>query len=198
MTTAHRARRAFWPTFACLLGAVLSGCAARSAAPTRRPDPALSADKPVSLPAAPPSANGANADPSWTLEEEQAGAITDGVSLVDVRVEVSDGVQRFVFDFDGEGPPPHAKLERADSPGKLWLTLSGVRSAPRSLVLLTGEGGRVLGEPTATGSTPITGYGRVFYPDDSAIRLELRSGADRPHRLLPSAQPRRLILEFQR
>jgi hypothetical protein len=186
-----------------LLGVLASGaCAVQSNQPPRAPGTTLNSDGPNTVEPTAVDAPAPNQVPSrgpaWTLAEEQAGAVTDGVAITSVRAESADGIQRLHIDFDGQGPPPFTKLEKADSANKLWLTLSGVRRVSPDLPLLTGEGGTKLGDPVSTGQTPLVGYGRVFLGDDSAVRIELTLDAVRPHRLLSSESPRRLTLELQR
>jgi hypothetical protein len=180
-----------------LLAPLGLACGPNSAQPTQ---PHRASERPGALPPAEGSGPYATPTkgPAWTRDTEQAGAVTDGVAITRVHHEVTDGIQRFMLDFDGAGPVPKTVLENAPTPGKLWLTVHGVRAFPPEVPLLVGEDGQPRAEPLATGSTPVVAYGRTFLGDDSALRFELALEAPRPHRLVASESPRRLTVEFQR
>jgi hypothetical protein len=124
--------------------------------------------------------------------------VTDGVTITRVHHEVTDGIQRLILEFDGTGPVPRTVLENATTPGKLWLTVHGVRAFPTEVPLLAGDDGQPRSKPLSTGSTPVVSYGRTFLGDDSAVRFELIVDSPNPHRLVASESPRQLTVEFQR
>ncbi len=185
-----------WRTLG-LMGVLGLACTPTATQPTQ---PHRASERPGALP--PAEGSGPYAAPSkgpaWTRDTEQAGAVTDGVTITRVHHEVTDGIQRFILDFDGTGPVPQTVLENAPSPGKLWLTIHGVRAFPPGVPLLVGEDGQPRAEALTTGSTPVVAYGRTFLGDDSALRFELTVEPSNPHRLVASESPRQLTVEFQR
>jgi hypothetical protein len=197
MTTHPGSRSRFSLVYACALWPFWVACTVSSTQPSQPPH---ASERAGALPPAEASGPYAapNQGPAWTLDTEQAGTVTDGVTLTRIHHEVTDSIQRLILDFDGAGPVPRSVLENADSPGKLWLTVHGVRAFPTEVPLLVGEDGQPRSEPLATGSKPVVSYGRTFLGDDSAVRFLLAVEPPSPHRLVASESPRRLVVEFQR
>ena len=145
---------------------------------TRSPAPSPA---PTTTPSAATSAPAAPAPVGQLTEVVTAGAGGSGWHVVRVRTGTpSAGVTRIVFDLEGAGPAPDAKLGRGPD-GAVYLTAPGISISPSEMSGFAGAG-------------PITGMTQT---GPSGLGLRLATSGNPRFSVGYLSAPNRLVLDFK-
>jgi hypothetical protein len=132
-------------------------------------------------PSAAPSTPATQAPAGQLTEVVTAGAGGSGWRVARVRSgSPGAGITRIVFDLEGAGPAPDARLGRGPD-GAIYLTASGISTSPSDIGSFTGAG-------------PITGMTQT---GTSGLALRLATGGHPGFSIGYLSVPNRLVLDFK-